>query len=290
MESARRSDGVAAARAHARPFGALSAEEQAEVRKKQRDKKERKQRREDEAGAALAGAPEETAQSGEITRTHITEDEYFGVCGGARFRDPRIPPTEAAIAFVLSAARPGGPLSTCQYFQFTGTEEALWAPVFNARLLHEGFFTITSATGQFRAVEPLPELQPFYSVLLWRHFEASRHVRRALGRLRGSDRRFRLVDRAAPTRSWRRVEAYHVARHGTNWLTARYFAMLRRAAELCPASFTLHAIEMFEEREGEADANAEPLAGEIGFSVGRVYTSLSGWRTPRPVPPLAMPR
>ena len=160
--SARPADCAAAAASsrHARPFGALSAEEQAVVRDKQRAKKEQKLRRKEAAGAALedAGA---ASLPGEITRTHITEDEYFAACGGARFRDPRVPPTEAGLALVLSALGPDGALSACQYFQFSGADDAVWAPRFNARLLYEGFFTITAATGPARAVEPLPERQPY---------------------------------------------------------------------------------------------------------------------------------
>jgi hypothetical protein len=74
-------------------------------------------------------------------------------------------------------------LNSCCYFQFGGPADALWDPVFNARLAWEGFFTITSGGpgggggAEGAAREPLPELQPYYGVLTWQNFH---QVRRPL--------------------------------------------------------------------------------------------------------------
>merc|ERR1740138_1660325 len=45
-------------------------------------------------------------------------------------------------------------------------------------------------------------------------------------------------------------------------------------------NFRLHCVELYAE-EDFGKEGAEPLAGEIGFTVGRVYTSLSGWTEER---------
>jgi len=75
-------------------------------------------------------------------------------------------------------------LSEFQYFFFAGTQEQLWDPVFFARLAYDGFFTIT--TTQRGESQPLPELQPFYGVVDWGNFNASKHVKKILRKLRRS--------------------------------------------------------------------------------------------------------
>ena len=133
----------------------------------------------------------------------------------------------------------------------------LWDPTFNARLAWEGFFTITTS-GPRGSVEPLPELQPYYGVLLWAHFESSKHNRQALARLAREKRGYELSDRAHPERTWRAVDAYHREHHGTNWLTWEYFEMLRLASENRAINFTLHCIELSEAEGAGPHEEAEP--------------------------------
>merc|ERR1711871_535416 len=71
------------------------------------------------------------------------------------------------------------------YFPLAGAPEELWEPVLFARMAWEGFFTITTGdnpeTGQrLKDPVPLPELQPFYSVIEFQWFEAAKHVRKTL--------------------------------------------------------------------------------------------------------------
>lgn len=269
----------------------MPAEVQALVREKQQQRKHLK-RKAKKAGSDLAvaaaepaavtsasagparggaAAPQEATPAAADYPSRITSAEYFASSG--LFRDPNLPATEGSLELLLAALGAGDQqarrLGRCNYFQFCGPERSLWDPVFNARLAYEGFFTIT--TSRHGATEPLPELQPFYGVLTWPNFEASKHVRKALARVGHSGRRFRLVDCSEPRPSWKRLDAYHCQKYGCNWLTERYFDMILSGSKDASVNFTTHCIELFEE------GASEPLAGEIGFSIGRVYTSLSGW-------------
>ena len=113
-------------------------------------------------------------------------------------------------SLVLGSSPTGG--------RFPSTSEAaLWDAEFNARLAWEGFFTITAKTGPRGRIEPLPELQPFYGVLTFPNFEASKSVRHMLATLVREKRGYRLSNCADPVRTWKRIEEYHAARHSSNW-------------------------------------------------------------------------
>jgi len=159
--------------------------------------------------------------------------------------------------------------------------------VFNARLAYEGFFTITTTRRSvFGGVtEPLPELQPYYGVLTWPNFENSKHVRKVLQRLQRLECRYRLANCRDPRHTWKHLDAYHRKKYGSNWLTDRYFEMLRLASADPSVNFKMHCIELVAEDEDDTLSQRgqvpNVLAGEIGFSVGGVYTSLSGWTEAR---------
>ena len=217
------------------PFHSLSEEEKAAVREAQKKAKARKaserdtaqqQQKQQQLAQVVNDITDKAADDGPSappSRCVVTIDEYFGACQGGRFRDPNLPPTKESLDLLLGALEAGDEqaesLNSCHYFQFSGPEEAVWDATFNARLAWEGFFTITSSTGRRRAIEPLPELQPFYGVLLWDNFERSKHVKKALARLAREKRGYQLSNNAHPLRTWQRIEAYHKDMHSSNWLT-----------------------------------------------------------------------
>ncbi len=307
-------------------FASLPAATQAAIRDKQRQRKlakrQEKARRRAQSLTAAATVATAAAAAGGFPTT-ITQDAYFGAAPGGLFRHPNVRANLRGIDTLLRALAqeaPGQGLASCNYFMFTGSEDDQWDPVLNARLAWEGFFTITHGARTGRAV-PLPELQPFYSVLLWANFERSKYVRSELSRLRrrhmsegsggaataaaattagGSNEpnqsRYRLVDRINPERTWRMLNRYHTAKHGSNWLTKSYFEMMVLMDSHPGVNFTMHCIELYDdgtsvegrenssggEGEGEGEGEGDlPLSGEIGFTIGRVYTSLSGWTEER---------
>jgi len=272
-------------------FAAL-ADERALIRERQRAAKERKAAA--RSVARHAASKDEDVEEMEVVDgddypCSITIEEYFAACPRRFFTDPNLAPTEENLEVlmrlvdankVIGKDRRGTAvrLSEFQYFPFVGPEAQIWDPAFFARLAYEGFFTIT----QGRTGTPLPELQPFYGVVDWDNLRKAKHVRKALRKVQarcqadGAAPKYHLYHSRDLWGTYERLDSYQRRRHGTNWMTRQYFEVAMQASDDPRINFRVHSIELY---NGPFDAETRPelIAGEIGFSFGRVYMSLSGF-------------
>ena len=72
------------------------------------------------------------------------------------------------------------------------------------------------------------------------------------------------------------LDRYHQLNKGTNWLTDKYLDVMKLADADPSINFRMHCITLY--RGGTHDTG-ELIGGEVGFSIGRVYTSLSGFKS-----------
>lgn len=142
-----------------------------------------------------------------------------------------------------------------------------WSPDFYLLLARAGFISVCLDHPQYGQLL-IPQIQAGYAVLDWQN----RHCGRSMNRWQRSSRFAEQEYRLSLDHDLEAIVDGIRQTHGDeNWLEGRYVELVRELARSgTREDFRLMTVGLLA-REGEL------IAGEIGYRVGRVYTSLSGF-------------
>ncbi len=150
------------------------------------------------------------------------------------------------------------PLEDDYYFSLN------WSPEFYRRQARAGFIAVAGIT----PVGPVlfPELQKAYAVLDWENLHLGKTVSRLFKNPALTDGRVSLSLNEDPRPVLEALEAHW---EGESWLLTPYRNLLCRLSDQPEMDFRVWGVEL--------RAEGELIAGEVGYAIGAVYTSLSGF-------------